>query len=113
MDDIANGIKSVDPVHLMTIETQPPNTVVTAGYGAGDALTVTSGTRDGQTVLAYIPNGNATTLTVAMDKITSASHAAKCWWFNPSSGTTTFIGSYVIPEQRTLRRRIQGIGYWS
>ena len=58
-------------------------------------MTVTSRTRDGQTILAYVPNGNATTLTVAMNKITSPSHMAKCWWFNPLSGAATFIGSYA------------------
>jgi hypothetical protein len=50
---------------------------------------------DGQTIIAYIPNGNATTLTVDMSKITSASSTAKCWWFSPSSGATTLIGSYA------------------
>lgn len=71
------------------------HTVVTAGYGSGDTVTVTSRTKDGQSILAYIPNGNATTLTVAMNKITSAMRTVKGWWFNPSSGTATFIGSYA------------------
>ena len=69
--------------------------VVTAGYGSGATLTVTSRTNDGQTIIAYIPNGKAATLTVDMSKITSSSNTAKCWWFNPSSSATTLIGTYA------------------
>ena len=39
------------------------HTVVTAGYGSGSTLTTTARTGDGQTIIAYIPNGNSTTLT--------------------------------------------------
>ena len=69
--------------------------VITTGYGSGDIVTVTSRTSDGQTIIAYIPNGNVATLTVAMSKITSPSHTAKCWWFNPSSGVTTLSGNHI------------------
>jgi hypothetical protein len=71
------------------------HTTVTAGYGSGATLTVTSRTSDGQTIIAYIPNGNAATPTVDMTRITSASNQAICWWFNPSSGATSLIGSYA------------------
>lgn len=69
------------------------HTVVRDGYGSGATLTVTSRTRDGQTIIAYIPNGNAATLTVDMSKITSARNQALCWWFSPSPGAATLIGS--------------------
>jgi hypothetical protein len=72
----------------------PKHTVVTAGYGSGETLTVTSRTSDGQTIIAYIPNGNAATLTVDMAKITSSIHQATCWWFSPSSAAATLIGGY-------------------
>ena len=62
------------------------HTVVTAGFGAGETLTVTSRTSDGQSMIAYVPNGNRSTLTVDMSKVTSKLHQATCWWFNPSSG---------------------------
>jgi hypothetical protein len=78
------------------------HTVVTAGYGAGSTLTVTSRTSDGQTIIAYIPNGNSATLTVDMTKITSATHQATCWWFNPSSGAATLIGSYANSGTRNF-----------
>jgi len=67
--------------------------VVKAGYGSGATLTVTARTRDGQTIISYIPNGNATTLTVEMSKITSRTNLANCWWFNPRDGSTNLIGA--------------------
>ncbi len=70
------------------------HTVVTAGYGSGQTLTVASRTSDGQTIIAYIPNGNATTITVDLTKITSQSQQANCAWFNPSTGATTQIGVF-------------------
>ena len=70
-------------------------TVVTVGYGSGDTITTTARSSDGQAIIAYIPNGNATTLTVEMSQITSATSTAICWWFNPSTGSTTLIGTYT------------------
>jgi len=67
--------------------------VVTAGYGSNSTLTTTARTSDGQTIVAYAPNGNRTTLTVDMSKITSAANRAKCWWFNPSNGSASLIGT--------------------
>lgn len=83
------------------------HTVVTAGYGTlgtwpQATLTTTGRTSDGQTIIAYIPNGNAATLTLDMSKITSASSIAKCWWFNPSSGSTTLIGSFANSGTRNF-----------
>jgi hypothetical protein len=71
------------------------HTVVTAGYGSGSTLTTTARTGDGQTIIAYIPNGNSTTLSVDMRKITSLNSQANCWWFNPRDGSTTRIGNYA------------------
>ena len=78
------------------------HTVVIAGYGSGDTITETARTEDGQTIVAYIPNGNATTLTVDMRKIASLTHVAKCWWFDPSSGAVTVIGNYPNSGTRTF-----------
>ncbi len=71
------------------------NQTLTAGYGSGSTLSVASRTSDGQTVIAYIPNGNATTITINMSMSSSASGSAKCWWFNPSKGATTLIGTFA------------------
>jgi hypothetical protein len=76
--------------------------VIIAGYGSGDTITTASRTKDGQTIIAYIPNGDATTLTVAMNQINGSGHKAKCWWFNPSSGTATLIGTYSNSGSKTF-----------
>jgi hypothetical protein len=76
------------------------HTVVTAGYGSGSTLTTTARTGDGQTIIAYIPNGNSTTLSVDMREITSGNNQAKCWWFDPSNGSTTLIGTYANTGSR-------------
>ena len=76
------------------------HTVVTAGYGSESTLTTTSRTSDGQTIIAYIPNGNGTTLSVDMRKITSVSSQAKCWWFNPGDGSTIQIGTFTNAGSR-------------
>jgi len=78
------------------------HTVVTAGFGADETLTVTSRTADGQTIIAYVPKGNRTTLTVDMSKVTSKLHQATCWWFSPSSGATSLIGSFVTLGKRNF-----------
>jgi hypothetical protein len=78
------------------------HTVVTEGYGSGAALTVASRTSDGQTILAYIPNGNAATVTVDMSKVTSRTQQASSWWFSPSSGTATLIGSFANAGSRSF-----------
>jgi len=78
------------------------HTVVVSGYGAGLTTTTTARTSDGQTIIAYIPNGNATTLTVDMTKITSAKQSARAWWFNPSNGNTVAIGTFPTSGDRTF-----------
>lgn len=71
------------------------HTVVTAGYGSGSTLATTARSGDGQTIISYIPSGNSTTLRVDMSKITSGTSQAHGWWFNPSDGSTTLIGTYA------------------
>jgi Protein of unknown function (DUF4038)/Putative collagen-binding domain of a collagenase len=78
------------------------HSVLIGGYGSGDSVTVAARTSDGKTIIAYIPNGGATTLTAAMNKITSSSHSAKCWWFNPSSGAASLIGIYTNSGTKTF-----------
>jgi hypothetical protein len=76
--------------------------VVTAGFGSGENLTVTSRTSDGQTIIAYVPNGNRARLTLDMSKITTGINQATCWWFNPSSGATTLIGTFATFGSRNF-----------
>ena len=68
--------------------------VVTGGYGSSWNLSVASRSSDGQTIIVYIPNGSATTLSVDMSKITSAGKKAKGWWFNPSHGSAQLISTF-------------------
>jgi hypothetical protein len=70
------------------------HTVVTAGYGRGLSMTTDARTSDGQSIIAYIPNGNATTITVDMSQIISSSNQAKAWWYNPQTAKGTLIGAY-------------------
>jgi hypothetical protein len=78
------------------------NQTLTAGYGSGSTLSVAARTSDGQTVIAYIPNGNATTVTLNMSMISSSSNAANSWWFNPSTGATTLIGKFATSGSRSF-----------
>jgi hypothetical protein len=56
-------------------------------------LSVAARTSDGQTIVAYLPYGNAATITIDMSKITDARFLAKSWWFNPRDGSSTLISS--------------------
>jgi hypothetical protein len=79
------------------------HTVVTDGYGSGSTISVASRTDDGQTIVAYIPNGSAATITVDMTKISSHRKRAKCWWFDPRDGSTRRIGSFPNSGSRQFR----------
>ena len=78
------------------------NTYLTSGYGSGSTLSVLSRTSDGQTMIAYIPNGNATTVTINMAGITDAGSQAKCWWYNVQTAATTLIGTYANSGSKTF-----------
>jgi hypothetical protein len=62
-------------------------------------VTTTARASDGQTIISYIPNGNATTISVNMAEITSSTNTVQGWWFDPSSGATTNLG--VFPNSGT------------
>jgi uncharacterized protein DUF4038/collagenase-like protein with putative collagen-binding domain len=57
------------------------------------AFPVAARTSDGQTIIAYVPNGNATTITIDMSAITDSHSQAQCWWFNPRTGANRLIGA--------------------
>lgn len=71
------------------------NVVMTAGYGSGDTMAMDARSSDGQTIIAYIPTGNASTVTINMAKITSSTNTIHGWWFNPSSAATTDLGTFA------------------
>jgi Protein of unknown function (DUF4038)/Putative collagen-binding domain of a collagenase/IPT/TIG domain len=70
------------------------HSVLTAGFGSGSTLSVASRTSDGQTVIAYFSDGNATAKTIDMSAITSSSSTAIAWWYAPLTGTATLIGTF-------------------
>jgi hypothetical protein len=67
---------------------------------AEETLSVAARTADGQTIIAYVPNGNAATITIAMDRIADATRRAKCWWFNPRDGSSRLIGTFPATGSR-------------
>jgi chitodextrinase len=70
------------------------HSVLTAGFGSGATLSVAARSADGQTIIAYFSDGNATAKTINMSMITSASSTARAWWYNPQEGTATLIGTF-------------------
>src|SRR5260221_1555793 len=76
------------------------HTVVTAGYGAwGDTDYATAArTKDGGTVMAYLPTSRA--VTVDMTKVVGT--MASAWWYAPSSGTASKIGRYPTAGTKQL-----------
>jgi hypothetical protein len=68
----------------------------------GSMDTVAARTSDGQTIIAYVPNGNAATITIDMSKITDPGVQAKCWWVNPRDGSTILIGSLAANGTRNF-----------
>lgn len=78
------------------------NAVLTAGFGSGSTLSVAARSSDGQTIIAYLSDGNATAKTIDMSKITSGSSQAKCWWYNPQTSATQFIGTFANSGTRNF-----------
>jgi hypothetical protein len=70
------------------------HSVLTAGFGSGSTLSVAARSSDGQTIIAYFSDGNATAKTINMAEIVSASSTTNAWWYNPQTGTATLIGSF-------------------
>ncbi len=70
------------------------HTVLTAGFGSGASLSVAARSSDGQTIIAYLSDGNATAKTVNMSKIVSSSSTAQAWWYNPRNSVATLIGTF-------------------
>jgi chitodextrinase len=70
------------------------HTVLTGGFGSGSTLSVAARSSDGQTIIAYLSDGNATAKTISMSAITSGSSSAKAWWYNPQTAVATLIGTF-------------------
>ena len=77
------------------------HTVVTSGYGTSGNINYITTTREasGKTIMAYIPAAQMTP-TVAMTNISGTT--ANAWWYNPTNGIATIIGSYSTTGTRTF-----------
>jgi hypothetical protein len=71
-----------------------------APYRLGDASPAASRTSDGQTIVAYIPEGASDPVTIDMRRIVDQSNHAKAWWFNPRTGQTALIGTFSTGQVR-------------
>jgi hypothetical protein len=69
--------------------------VPNCGSASSDTLVAAARTSDGQTIIAYIPNGNATTISVNLTTVTSATSTVHGWWFNPQTGAATDLGTFA------------------
>ena len=78
--------------HWYALEPDLLHTSVTGGYGVpGDPEYVTAAVAsDGSSLIAYLPTSR--TVTVSGAALSGAS--MKAWWFDPSTGTASEIGSY-------------------
>ena len=71
-----------------------PYPILTAGFGSGSTLSVAARSSDGQTIMAYLSDGNSTAKTIDMSAITSTSSTAIAWWYNSQTGAATLIGTF-------------------
>jgi hypothetical protein len=75
------------------------HTVMIAGYGSGSSYAPCARTQGGATVMVHIPDPR--TITIDMSKISGG--RVKCWWFNPRSGDSSYIGRYPSRGKRDFR----------
>lgn len=68
------------------------NHLITSGYGTWGKKdhVACAGTSDGNSIIAYLPSNRI--VTVNMTGIRG--DMAKCWWYNPSDGKASEIGTY-------------------
>lgn len=69
-------------------------------YRLGSASSLAARTSDGQTIIAYIPNGNDASVTIGMNNITDSQLQATAWWYNPRDGSILQIGSFAASGSR-------------
>jgi hypothetical protein len=69
-------------------------------YRLGSASSAAARTSDGQTIICYMPRGNAAAITIDMGKIDDSQARAMGWWFNPRDGSATLIGTFTASGAR-------------
>jgi len=66
---------------------------------AGERYVAAARTPDGSLLIAYLPDADP----VTVDMSTIAGRAARAWWFNPTNGEATSIGSFATSGLREFR----------
>jgi hypothetical protein len=76
------------------------HTALTAGFGTSGTPTYVTAARaaDGSTVIAYLPT--STTITLNMASVSGPQ--ALAWWYEPSSGKVTALGSFAPSGTRSF-----------
>lgn len=59
-----------------------------------DKLCSVGRTDDGQSIIVYSSGDSATKISVDLSKIADPKLQAKCWWFNPKTGSANLIGIF-------------------
>lgn len=98
---ITNVIKLMNTRPWWNCVPDTNHTVITGGYGTSGTIDYITCIREatGKTVMAYIPQDDMTP-TVAMTNISSST--ASAWWYNPSTGAATAIGTYNTSGTQTF-----------
>ena len=87
----ANAAKLVRSRRFWLFEPDDAHVVVVAGYGSGTSTVATSRASNGETVMAYVPNGG-TVVTVDMSRLSGP--RATAYWYDPITGEASLIGTY-------------------
>jgi hypothetical protein len=75
--------------------------VVVSGYGTNGTVDYITSTREasGKTIMLYIPQDQ---LSPTVNLASVSGSTANAWWYNPSTGTATAIGSYLCRGTQTF-----------
>jgi hypothetical protein len=61
------------------------------GYGSRESFVAAAIADDGETLIAYIPNGN----TIGVDLKVMRGNKVVAWWFNPRNGLSQRINTFT------------------
>jgi hypothetical protein len=77
------------------------NTTIISGYGTYGQEDCITSMREatGKTVITYIPNGS---MTPTVDMTQMSGSTANAWWYNPTNGVATDIGTYSTTGTQTF-----------
>ncbi|HXW97797.1 MAG TPA: DUF4038 domain-containing protein, partial [Gemmatimonadales bacterium] len=71
--------------------------VLTAGYSSGSSYATAALASDGSSIIAYLPSSRAVTINGR-----SLGSTMTAWWYKPSTGTSTLIGTYSTSATKSF-----------